>query len=139
MHPQTKLKHSHVGPEVADLLLARAPHFLHVVKVLFDRGPVGEGFQNLHDAGRGVGREQSEPTTLLLHQHHSDYASHRAIGRQERLGGLDYLLAIQRTQGGLPTTLLSGSLGQTDFVLAVLAWTSATTLGARTHLRRQVP
>ena len=42
-----KLKHADVRPDVADLLLAGAPDFLHVVKVLFDRRPVGERFEDL--------------------------------------------------------------------------------------------
>ena len=43
---------SQVGPDVLHLLLARAPDFLHVVEVLFEGCPIGEGFDNLH--GRGV-------------------------------------------------------------------------------------
>ena len=62
MHPQVQMIHGHVGPDVAHLLLARAPDFLHVVKVLLDRGPVGEGFENLARRGRRVGaEEESQP------------------------------------------------------------------------------
>src|SRR3990172_12732408 len=127
MHPQAELKHSYVGPDVADLLLARAPHFLHIVKVLFDGGPVGEGFQNLHDAGVGIGAKQSDPTIVLLDEHNSDQASDRPIGGQERLDDLGGPLAVQCTLDPQPASLLPGPLGQTDLVLAVLAWAATTT------------
>ena len=48
----------HVGPDVSHLLLARAPHFLHVVEVLLDGGSVGERFENLRDADLGMGAEE---------------------------------------------------------------------------------
>ena len=52
MHPQVEMIDGHVGPDVPHLLLARAPDFLDVVEVLFDRSPVGEGFHNLDQEGR---------------------------------------------------------------------------------------
>ena len=55
MHIQ--MVHGHVGPDVADLLLSGTPHFLDVVKVLFDGGPVGESFENLRHAGLQLSAE----------------------------------------------------------------------------------
>lgn len=40
VHPQVQVKHSHVRPDVADLLLTSAPHLFHIVKVLLNGGPV---------------------------------------------------------------------------------------------------
>src|SRR3989304_6318817 len=45
MHPQVQMIDGHVRPDIAHLLLACAPHFFHVVEVLFDRCPVGECFE----------------------------------------------------------------------------------------------
>jgi len=65
MHPQVQLNHGQVGPDVAHLLLAGAPHFLDVVKVLLDRGPVGEGLQGFRHARGRIGAKQSEPAKFL--------------------------------------------------------------------------
>ncbi len=77
MHPQIQIVHGHVGPDVAHLLLARAPHFLHVVKVLFDGRTVGERFENLRDAGIRIGAEEGVPTMIFLDQHHANHAADR--------------------------------------------------------------
>ena len=58
MHPQVQVECGDVGPDVADLLLPGAPHFLDVVKVLFDRRAVGERLDDLARRGVGIGAEE---------------------------------------------------------------------------------
>jgi hypothetical protein len=62
VHPKIQIEHRQVGPNVADLLLARALDFFHVVEVLFDGRSIGECFHNLHDAGIRIGAEESVPS-----------------------------------------------------------------------------
>ena len=58
VHPKAQMIRADVCPQIAELLLADTPDHLEVVKVLFDRRPIGEGFQNLGDAGVGIGAEE---------------------------------------------------------------------------------
>ena len=66
MHPPIEMIDGHVGPDVPYLLLARAPDLLQIVEVLFDRGPVGEGFDNLRDRDIRIGREEGKPIVLFF-------------------------------------------------------------------------
>ena len=61
MHPQIQIVHGQVGPDVADLLLARTPHLFHIVEVLLDGRAIGERFENLLDAGIRVGAKEGVP------------------------------------------------------------------------------
>ena len=111
---------SYIGPNVAHLLLARGPHFLHVVKVLLDRGTVGERFQNVDDAGIRIGTGQSETTMISLDQYDPNHSTDWRIGGQERFISFGNLLAVQCALDGFSGSLLSRSLGQTDLVSAYL-------------------
>ena len=51
MHPKIQVVHGQVAPDVSHLLLARTPHFFHIVKILFDGRAIGKRFENLLDAG----------------------------------------------------------------------------------------
>ena len=58
MHPQVQVETTDVRPDVPHLLLAGAPDFLDVVKVLFDGRPIGKCFENLFDPGLFTKRAQ---------------------------------------------------------------------------------
>ena len=67
MHPQVQMIGGHVGPDVAYLLLAVAPDFLH--------------------AGVRVGREEGKPAMFLFDEYHSNDAADRSIrGQKEAVG-----------------------------------------------------
>ena len=55
VHPQIQVERRHIRPNVADLLLARSPDFLHVVKVLLDGGTIRKRLDDLAGRGAGVG------------------------------------------------------------------------------------
>src|SRR5712692_2402089 len=131
MHPQVHMVYGYVCPDVADLLLAGAPDLLHVMKILLDRGPVGEGFQNLLHARMEVRAEEREPAVVLPHQHHTNHSAHRPIGREERLVGLGDVSTVERAGQLLPPLLAGGALGQAELVPTVLPRPAATTTLAR--------
>ena len=58
---------------------------------------------------------------ILLDEHHANDAADRRVGRQEGLVAFAALLPINRAGDGLPAALLSGTLGETELVFAVLA------------------
>ena len=127
MHPQIQVVHGQVRPDVADLLLAGAPHLLEVVKVLFDGRAIGEGFEYRDFALPGIGAEEGVAAMLFLDQDNPNDTAGRAVGRQEGLVGFGGRLAVHLAIDGVPSTPLSGSFGQTDLVLAVLARPAART------------
>ena len=137
VHPEMEMIRSNVGPDIPDLLLTRAPYFLDVVKVLLDRRSVGEGLQDLLDAGVRIGAEEGEPAMFLLDQHDPDHSANRAVGCQECLVRLGALLVVQRASEGLPTARLAGSLGQADPVLSVDPRSTTTSTLAWFLCRRQ--
>ena len=92
-----------VAPNVPHLLLARALDFLHVVEVLLDRRPVGEGFDNLHGRGVRIGREEGIPIVILLDNHDANQSADRPVGRQEGLVELGDRLAVDDALGPSPS------------------------------------
>ena len=138
MHPKIQIVHREVGPDVAHLLLATAPHFLHIVKVLFDGSTIGKRFENLLDALLWIGREESVPTMILFHEYHANDAAYGRVGRQKGFVGLGDSFAVDRAAGRLPTPLLSSPFGQAETVLAILARLTAATALTLSELRRQV-
>ena len=66
-----------------------------------------------------IGREEGVPTVIFLHQHHADDAAHRSIGRRKSFVRLGHRFAIDRAIDGLPASLLSGALGQREFVFPI--------------------
>ena len=109
MHPEIEIVHRQVRPDVANLLLAGAPHFFHVVEVLLDRGAIGECFQDLLDTRIRIRAEEGIPTMLFLDEHNTNDATHRHVGCQERFVGLGRCLAIDSACGALPSTKSGGS------------------------------
>lgn len=101
MHPEIQVVHCQIGPDVAHLLLARSPHFFHVVEILFDGSTIGKCFENLLDAGARVGAEEGVPTMIFFHQHDANDATHRRVGCQEGLVGLGRRLAVDRASNGV--------------------------------------
>ena len=61
VNPKTQMIDRQDRPDVSHLLLAGTPNFLHVVEVLLDRGPVGEGFDDLRGRGIAIGRKEGIP------------------------------------------------------------------------------
>ena len=114
MHPQVQVIDSQVGPDVPHLLLARVPDLLHVVKVLLDRGAVGEGFDDLYGGGVRIGGEEGIPVVILQDDNHADQPARRSVGRQEGLVEFGDRLAVDRTRSGFPAFLMRGTLGQAE-------------------------
>ena len=104
MHPQIQVVHRQVRPDVAHLLLARTPDFLHIVKILFDGHAIGERFENLLDAGIRVGAKEGAPTMLFLDEHHAEDAAHGRIGRQKGFVSLRGRFAIAKLLQGAVLT-----------------------------------
>ena len=77
----------HVGEHVAQLLLARTFHFLHIMKVLFDRRSVRDTLQNHTDRQFRIGTEERRPARsgVILHDDDSDQATRGTIRGQEGL------------------------------------------------------
>src|SRR3972149_3928777 len=137
MHPEIQMIHADVRPQVADLLLARPPDFLEVVKVLFDGCAVGKSFQDLFYRGLGIGVEEKLGAGWFLYDHHPDYAAGRSVGSQERFVFFAYRLPVLYAFHDLPATFGSGPFGQTDPFRAVLARCTAFSPCSLFGLRRQ--
>ena len=66
VQPLVQMPAADVRPDVADLLLARAPNLLHVVEVFLDGPAVGGRFQDVADGGVRVGAEIRNPIRTNL-------------------------------------------------------------------------
>lgn len=125
-----------IGPDVAHLLLARVPDFLDVVEVLLDRGSVGKGFDDLHDRGIRVGREEGKPIVLFFDDHYANHTAHGLVGGQKDFVGLGGRFSVGRTLGGLPALPVSLAFGEADAVLPVgggTAWSASLAASQRTR------
>src|SRR3972149_4850225 len=121
MHPEIQMIHADVSPQVADLLLARSPDFLEVVKVLFDGCTVGKSFQYLFDRSLGIGVEEKLGAGRFLYDHHPDYAAGRSVGSQECFVFFAYRFPVLYAFHGLPAAFGRRAFGQTDPLRTVLA------------------
>jgi hypothetical protein len=65
IHPLVQVPASDVRPDVANLLLASTPDFLHVVEVFFNRPAPSDCFQDLLGFDLWVGAEVGCPTPVL--------------------------------------------------------------------------
>ncbi len=120
VHPLVQVPTTNVRPHVANLLLPRTPHFLHIVKMFLDRPAGGNRFQNVAHFRQRVRAEVWCPTAVLEAQnHHTDLAADQLRRCQKRLVLTSHLDAAALIGDRQPTRLMPGPLGQTDFVLAV--------------------
>ena len=111
---------SKVRPHIANLLLTRSPHFFHIVEVFFDRPTRRHRFQNITHFRRRVRAEIGSPTAVLkADNHHSNLAADQTRRRQKCLILTRHLDAAAMIRDGAPTLAVPGTLGQTDFVLAI--------------------
>ena len=113
---------AHVGPDVANLLLTRSPHFFHIVEMFFDRPTRRHRFQNITHFRRRVRAEIGCPTAVLkAHNHHTNLAADQTRCGQKRLVRTRHLDAAAWVGDGAPALAVPGTLCQTDFVLAINA------------------
>src|SRR5579875_3697261 len=127
------------GVHVPYLLLACSPYLLDIVEQWLDGAAVGHRFQDRFHRQRRVGAEVSQPALVLTHHHHADAASCRRPRRLEALDGLDHQRAVLHAPDTPPATLLPGTLGQVDTLLAVGRHRpSRTTPACRRRQRAQV-
>ena len=111
---------SKVRPHIANLLLTRSPHFVHIVEMFFDRPTRRYRFQNITYFHRRVRAEISRPTTVLkADNHHPNLAADQTRRRQKRLILTRPLDVATMIDDGAPTFAVPGTLGQTDFILAI--------------------
>ena len=88
--------------------------------MFFDRPTRRHRFQNIFDFRRRVGAEVGRPTAVLkADNHHTNRAADQTRRRQKRfVPPCDFHAAALKGDGA-PTLAVPGTLGQTDFVLAV--------------------
>ena len=120
VNPLVQVPATYVGPHVAYLLLASSPDFLDVVEVFLDRPTCGNCFQDVADFGHGVCAEVGRPAIVLkANDDHANLAADQLGGCQKRLILTRHLDAAAMIRDGGPTLAVPGTLGQTDFVLAI--------------------
>src|SRR5262245_60028221 len=121
MHPQVQVEHRHVRPDVADLLLSCAPHFLDIVKVLLDRRAVGKRLDDLAWRSFRLGAKEELAAVIFLDDHHPNDASCRPPRGQKGFDGLGDELTIDEALHLLPTRTMSGAALQRN-ALATIPW-----------------
>ena len=74
--PLVQVPAADVRPEVADLLLARAPDFFNIVEVFFQSPARRDGFEDLAHADRRSGAEVRSPSAVFeANDDHADQSA----------------------------------------------------------------
>ncbi len=78
-----KLKTAMLGQTLRTCCCDRAPHFLHIVKVVFDGRPVGRRLDDLARRGVWVGAEEVLAAVVFLDDHDADQAACLCVARRQ--------------------------------------------------------